>query len=157
MAVFVCLWQGLDTFCVSVRWVTLWVRLPHAVKICVSVRWVTLWVRPPDIVAMRRSDYCPRGAIFLVPVTFYIKIEYRLFISSPTSINFSLSKKFFLMNFTFFMSASLSSNAMMCHASQVVNIYDCYKLFCGKEYFSSVKTNRVDMNGMNDILYCIQE
>ena len=33
-------------FCVSVRWVTLWVR-PPPVKICVSVRWVTLWVRPP--------------------------------------------------------------------------------------------------------------
>ena len=35
-----------------------------SVKICVSVRWVTLWVHPPDIVDKRRSDYCPRGAIF---------------------------------------------------------------------------------------------
>ena len=43
--------------CVSVRWVTLWVRHPLCVsvqlvclfvkKISVSVRWVTLWVRPP--------------------------------------------------------------------------------------------------------------
>ena len=67
----------------------------------------------------------------------------------------SLSRKNY--NLNFLMSVSLSSNAIMCHASQVVNIYDWYKLFCGKEYFSSVKTNRVDMNGMNDILYCIQE
>ena len=68
--------------CVSVRWVTLWVRpppcenicvrslgyivgsFPPSVKICVSVRWVTLWVRPPDIVARRRSDYCRLVAIF---------------------------------------------------------------------------------------------
>ena len=53
--------------CVSVRWVTLWVRpppceymcvrslgyivgaSPPSVKICVSVRWVTLWVRPPPL------------------------------------------------------------------------------------------------------------
>ena len=36
--------------CVSVCWVTLWVRPPPSVKICVSVRWVTLWVRPPPSV-----------------------------------------------------------------------------------------------------------
>ena len=35
-----------EKICVSVRWVTLWVR-PPLLKICVSVCWVTLLVRPP--------------------------------------------------------------------------------------------------------------
>ena len=53
--------------CVSVRWVTLWVR-PPPVKICVSVRWVTLWVRPP-LVCVLSLDPCmlptPLCSIFI--------------------------------------------------------------------------------------------
>ena len=41
-------------FCVSVRWVTLWVR-PPPVKICVSVRWVTMWVRSPPQVPILKT------------------------------------------------------------------------------------------------------
>ena len=47
-------------FCVSVRWVTLWVR-PPPVKICVSVRWVTSWVRPPPC-----ENMCVRSLGYIV-------------------------------------------------------------------------------------------
>ena len=65
--------------CVSVRWVTLWVRPPpfenicvHSLgyivgaspppmKICVSVRWVTLWVRPPPF-----ENMCVRSLGYIV-------------------------------------------------------------------------------------------
>ena len=64
---FISLCVSSKKICVSVRWVTLWVRppplrkyvcpfvgvncgcVPPSVKICVSVRWVTLWVLPPSV------------------------------------------------------------------------------------------------------------
>ena len=47
--------------CVSVRWVTLWVR-PPPVKICVSVRWGKLWVRPPPLC----ENMCVRSLGYIV-------------------------------------------------------------------------------------------
>ena len=43
--------------CVSVRWVTLWVR-PPPVDICVSVRWVTFCGCVPPCVSIQGQKMC---------------------------------------------------------------------------------------------------